>query len=199
MIPKMDDASMAFLEEFADPFLWDSSNLNFSFPQDSDLAGIHNEVNVSHAAGELLSDPFDFTLLFPSDINNFNDSLPVLDEPATVEDDDEAVDLLRENGPEALQGFSAFGRAQEGLETHTGNGPIADSTPVGRTRRGKARGPSAMSWSTQKANIRRLYMDEDHTLEATKRMMEEKYNFNATSVPYIPSAHPRPPTVLPLT
>ena len=99
-----------------------------------------------------------------------------------IEGDEEAVDLLRENGPEALQGVSAFSRAQEGLEFHMANTSSANSMPVGRTPRAKTRGPSAMSWSTQKANIRRLYMDEDNTLEATKKAMNERYNFNATLV-----------------
>ncbi|KAK5633985.1 hypothetical protein RRF57_009699 [Xylaria bambusicola] len=51
---------------------------------------------------------------------------------------------------------------------------------AGRSRRAKARGPTALSWSRQKSNIKKLYIDEDKTLEETRKLMETRHGFSAT-------------------
>ncbi|KAI1127959.1 hypothetical protein F5Y10DRAFT_292503 [Nemania abortiva] len=51
-------------------------------------------------------------------------------------------------------------------------------------RRTKTRGPSASSWYAQRGNIKKLYIDEDKTLEETRKLMRDKYNFDATAQMY---------------
>ncbi|KAI8625309.1 hypothetical protein F5Y19DRAFT_489801 [Xylariaceae sp. FL1651] len=76
------------------------------------------------------------------------------------------------------------GVALEGSNTITEQLPRTSMAEPRTTRRVKARGPPASSWFAHRGNIKRLYIDEDKTLEETRKLMKEKYNFDATPQMY---------------
>ncbi|KAI0097475.1 hypothetical protein GGR51DRAFT_578148 [Nemania sp. FL0031] len=60
----------------------------------------------------------------------------------------------------------------------------ATTAQSGTARRAKTRGPLASTWRAQKGNIKKLYIDEDKTLEETRKVMRDKYNFDAAPQMY---------------
>lgn len=176
---RMVDSHIDLLGEFMDSSLWTPANLDFSSPRDPELVNLRDGAN---ADGGLPSESLDFPLLFPFETNDLDGELLAFDELPTAEGGEVAIDLLRENEPQTPQELPALNQAQGGLETRPGNDSSTNATQLGRTRRVNPRGPSAMHWSSQKANILRLYIDEDNTLEATKKTMKDQFDFNATSV-----------------
>jgi hypothetical protein len=56
----------------------------------------------------------------------------------------------------------------------------ANEAVASSSRKAKSRGPSPAAWSAQKANIKKLYIDEQETLETTMKTMREKFRFKAT-------------------
>ncbi|KAI3316820.1 hypothetical protein HD806DRAFT_551986 [Xylariaceae sp. AK1471] len=75
-------------------------------------------------------------------------------------------------------------QALEGPHTIMGQLSGAATSRSGKARHLKGRGPSAARWFAQKGNIKKLYIDEDKTLEETRKLMKDKYSFDATSQMY---------------
>lgn len=55
-----------------------------------------------------------------------------------------------------------------------------DNVLARRKRRQRAPCPSAANWRNHKATIRRIYLDEDNTLEKTREILREEHGFQAT-------------------